>query len=161
MSALLYKVPSDQHHVSLLSIALKIARQHRDPNAQIQCCSSDGCNWSWETAASNQAIGALTSSDSTESVATTYIGVAVAIFAIILLCLLGCFIYYWWSNKQDEDEDYEDRVVKDSFYGRQRSNFNYSNFSGYESRPDSRASLGRSLGRGVSTPSTVTSQPRR
>ena len=93
--------------------------------------------------------------------ATTYIGVAVAIFAIILLCLLGCFIYYWWSNKQDEDEDYEDRVVKDSFYGRQRSNFNYSNFSGYESRPDSRASLGRSLGRGVSTPSTVTSQPRR
>ena len=146
----------------LLRIALNIARQHRDPNAQILCCSSDGCNWSWDTATSNQAIGALTSSEGGESVASTYIGVAVAIFAIILLGLLGCFIYYWWSNKQEEDEDYEDRIVKDSFYGRQRSNFNYSNFSSYsDSRPDSRASVGRSLGRGASTPSTVTSQPRR
>ena len=146
---------------SLLRIALNIARQHRDPNARILCCSSDGCNWSWDTAASNQAIGALTSGEAGESVATTYIGVAVAIIALILLGLLGCFIYYWWSNKQDEDEDYEDRIVKDRFYGRQRSNFNYSEFSSYDSRPDSRASVGRSLGRGASTPSTVTSQPRR
>ena len=107
----------------LFRISLNIARQHRDPNAQILCCSSDGCNWSWDTAANNQAIGALSSSDTTESVASTYIGVTVAIFAIILLCLLGCFIYYWRSNKEEEEDYDEDKVMQERFYGRQRSNF--------------------------------------
>ena len=130
----------------------------------MQCCDTDGCNWSWETASNNQAIGALTSGGTTDSVAVTYIGVAVAIFAIILLCLLGCFIYYWRSNKEEEEDYDEDKVMQDRFYGRQRSNFNYSNFNNYESRRDSGESLGRSLGRGgssLSTPSTVASQARR
>ena len=45
---------------------------------------------------------------------------AVSIIVIILVCLVGCFVYYWRENV--EDEEYEEkeniRQLQDNFYGR-------------------------------------------
>ena len=55
-----------------------------------------------------------------------------AILIIILLCLLGCFLYYWRKNV--EDEEYEEkeniRQLQDNFYGRNHELFN--NYDNYE-----------------------------
>ena len=133
---------NNQNYIN--TIGRNIARQFRDPNAQIKCCSSDGCNWSWSTAANNQAFGeALATSGDT--VLYSYIGVAVGIFLFILISLLCCFIYYWRKNQEEEEEEYlkkqSEHIVHDSYYGHNRSDyFNYSNFDNYESRRSSSVS---------------------
>ena len=134
---------NDQNFVN--TIGRNIARQFRDPNAQIKCCSTDGCNWSWATAANNQALGE-SSTASDDSVLLSYVGVAVGIFVIILIGLLCCFIYYWRKNREEEEEEYlkkqNENIVQDRFYGRNRSDyFNYSNFdNNYDSTRSSSAS---------------------
>ena len=55
-------------------IGLNIARQFKDPNARITCCSTDGCNWRWDTAVSNQAIGQSLTAASSDTVYYGYIG---------------------------------------------------------------------------------------
>ena len=55
-------------------IGLNIARQFKDPNARITCCSTDGCNWRWDTAVSNQAIGQSLTAASSNTVYYGYIG---------------------------------------------------------------------------------------
>ena len=105
---------------------------------------------------------------------------AVGILLLILLCLLGCFIYYWRKNNEEEEYDYkpnnvaEDRcscavaALRDDghnnyvcrFYGRNRNSFNYSHFNSYVSRPGSSDSLGQDS-RLESTPVTVSSRAAR
>ena len=36
---------------------------------------------------------------------------AVGILLLILLCLLGCFIYYWRKNNEEEEYDYKPNNV--------------------------------------------------
>ena len=143
-------------------LALNIAKKYQDPNAKIQCCSTDGCNWSWNSATNNQALGAITSSTETDEVFLGYLGVILGIIIVILLSLLCCFIYYW-RKSQEDDDDFEDakdeNVMRDRFYGR-NSSFNYSNF---DSRPGSNDSSDRNTvaSVGLAGPSPTTGEPRR
>ena len=104
---------------------------------------------------------------------------AVGILLLILLCLLGCFIYYWRKNNEEEEYDYKPNNVAEDrcscavaalsddghnyvcrFYGRNRNSFNYSHFNSYVSRPGSSDSLGQDS-RLESTPVTVSSRAAR
>merc|ERR1711976_536091 len=98
-------------------IALNIARQFKDPNAKITCCTSDGCNWSWSTANNNQALGSITTT-SDVTLSSVYIWVTVVIFALIFLGLLVCFVYYWIRNKEESEfeEAKNDNILNDRYY---------------------------------------------
>ena len=53
---------------------------------------------------------------------------ALAIILIILLCLVGCFIYYWRKNVEDEELEEKDNIreLEEKFYGR------YNNLESYQ-----------------------------
>ena len=42
---------------------------------------------------------------------------AVGILLLILLCLLGCFIYYWRKNNEEEEYDYKPNNVAEDRCG--------------------------------------------
>ena len=59
---------------NMFRLSQQIARKFRDPNAQIQCCDTDGCNWTWSTAVNNQAAGSSSSDLTIASVDYAYVG---------------------------------------------------------------------------------------
>ena len=76
-------------------------------------------------------------------------GVALAIILIILLCLVGCFIYYWRKNVEDEELEEKENIreLQDNFYGRYNQ-FDYQRQRSITSLESSGRDSGLSVGRG-------------
>ena len=91
-------------HFYLLEQPLSINPTRNDYNClmfvSLQCCTTSGCNWSWDTAANNQALSAADTSDDTTLFA--FVGAIVFGLLVLLSCLLFCFIYFWRSKKEED-----------------------------------------------------------
>ena len=106
-----FQDPDSQMKVSILNqnrshfkAAFSMPRKHYDHDILIfvclQCCTTSGCNWSWDTAANNQALSAADTSDDTTLFA--FVGAIVFGLLVLLSCLLFCFIYFWRSKKEED-----------------------------------------------------------
>lgn len=108
-------------------VSLNIARQYKDPNSQIKCCSTSGCNFSWSS-----------SGDSDDLVSSNTVlfsvigGIAFGLF-LLLFCLFGCFLI-WWKKTQEDSNEGENLYFPRSSFGNRRKKEEMSTMNSYNSQ---------------------------